>query len=46
MKERAVNRVGIQTEESGVKDKQSFCTKETVPPNPDSLEKTGARAQV
>jgi hypothetical protein len=32
----------IQTGESGEIDKQSFCTKETVPPNPHSLEKTGA----
>jgi len=33
----------IPAGESGEKGKQSFCTKETVPPNPYSLEKTGAR---
>jgi hypothetical protein len=32
----------IQAGESGEKGKQSFCTKETAPPNPYSLEKTGA----
>jgi hypothetical protein len=29
--------------ESGETGKQSFCTKEIAPPNPYSLEKTGAR---
>jgi hypothetical protein len=35
----------IQAGERGEKGKQTFCTKETAPSNPYSLEKTGARDQ-